>query len=207
MKKVSYQSAVGNLMYAIVCTRPDIAYAIGVVSRFMSNLGEAHWVAVKWICIYLRGTSKMFLCFGNGDPILQGYTDADYAGDRNSRKFPLGYLVTFAGGAVSWQSRLQKCISLSKTEAEYIAAAEACKEVFRMKIFLHELGHKQAKYNMYCDNQSAIHLAKNSSLHCRTKHVKVGVPLDSISYQFQVATTREDPYRPKWCGYDDQNSS
>jgi hypothetical protein len=70
MKKVSYQSAVGNLMYAIVCTRPDIAYAIGVVSRFMSNLGEAHWVAVKWICIYLRGTSKMFLCFGNGDPIL-----------------------------------------------------------------------------------------------------------------------------------------
>ena len=90
--------------------------------------------------------------------------------------------MTFAGGAVSWQSRLQKCISLSKTEAEYIAAAEACKEVFRMKIFLQELGHKQAKYNMYCDNQSAIHLAKNSSLHCRTKHVKVGVPLDLISY-------------------------
>ena len=173
MKKVPYQSIVGNLMYAMVRTRPDIAYVVGVVSRFMSNPGEAHWAAVKWILRYLRGTSKLCLCFGNGDYVLQGYTDADYAGDRNSRKFPLGYLVTFAGGAVSWQSRLQKCISLSKTEAEYIAAAEACKEVFRMKIFLQELGHKQEKYNLYCDNQSAIHLAKYSNLHSQTKHIEV----------------------------------
>ena len=110
MKKVPYQSIVGNLMYAMVRTRPDIAYVVGVVSRFMSNPGEAHWAAVKWILRYLRG--KLCLCFGNGDYVLQGYTDADYAGDRDSRKSTSGYLVTFAGGAVSWQSRLQKCISL-----------------------------------------------------------------------------------------------
>jgi ATP-binding cassette subfamily B (MDR/TAP) protein 1 len=70
MKKVHFQSAMGNLMNAMVCTRPNIAYAVGVVSRFMSNSGEAHWAIVKWILRYLRGTSKMHLCFGNVDPVL-----------------------------------------------------------------------------------------------------------------------------------------
>ena len=74
---------------------------------------------------------------------------------------------------MSWQSRLQKCISLSTTEVEYIAAAEACKEVLWMKNFLQGLGHKQEMYYLYCDNQSDIHLAKNSSLHSRTKHIEV----------------------------------
>ena len=97
MNKVRYQSAVGSLMYAMVCTRPDIAYAVGVVSWFMSNPGEAHWAVVKWILRYLRDTSKLFLCFGNGDPVLQGYTDAYYAGDRDSRKSTSGYLVTLQG--------------------------------------------------------------------------------------------------------------
>lgn len=127
MKKVPYQSAVGSLMYAMVCTRLDIAYAVGVVSRFMSNPGEAHWAAIKCILRYLNDTSKLCLCFGSGDPVLKGYTDVDYAGDKDSRKSTSGYLVTFAGGVVSWQSRPQKCISLSTTEAEYIAAAKACK--------------------------------------------------------------------------------
>ena len=71
----------------------------------------------------------MCLCFGSGDPVLQAYTDADYAGDEDSRKSTSGYLMTYAGGAVSWQSRLQKCVSLSTTDAEYIAAVEAAKEV------------------------------------------------------------------------------
>ena len=97
MGKVSYQSAVDSLMYAIVCTRPDIAYALGVVSRFMTNPGEAHWNTVKWILRYLKGTSRLCLCFGSGDPVLQAYTDADYAGDADSRKSTSGYLMTYAG--------------------------------------------------------------------------------------------------------------
>ena len=83
--------------------------------------------AVKWILRYLKGTSRSCLRFGSGDHVLQGYTDADYAGDADSRKSTSGYLMTYAGGAVSWQSRLQKCVSLSTTEAEYIAAVEAAK--------------------------------------------------------------------------------
>lgn len=113
------------------------------------------------------------MCFTNGDPILHGNADADYVGDMDSRKSTSGYLMKFAGGAVSWQSNLQKCISLSTTDAEYIEAVETCKEVLWVKNFLKELGHKQGRYNLFRDSQSAIHLAKNSSLHSRTKHIEV----------------------------------
>ena len=171
MRRVPYASAVGSLMYAMVCTRPDIAYAVGVVSRFLSNLGRQHWEAVKWIMRYLRGTSKLKLTFGSGKPVLIGYIDSDMAGDVDNRKSTSGYLMTFLGGAVSWQSRLQKCVALSTTEAEYIAAAEACKVLLWMKRFMQELGFKQQHYVVYCDNQSAIHLSKNSTFHARSKHM------------------------------------
>lgn len=173
MEKIPYSSAVGSLMYAMVCTRPDLAHAVGVVSRFLSNPGKEHWAAVKWIFRYLRGTSKLCLCFGDDKPVLVGYTDADMAGDIDSRKSTSGYLITFAGGAVSWQSKLQKCVALSTTEAEYIAITEACKEMLWMKRFLIELGINQNQYIVYCDSQSAIHLSKNSSFHYKSKHIDI----------------------------------
>ncbi|KAL6315899.1 hypothetical protein AAG906_013243 [Vitis piasezkii] len=86
MRRVLYASAVGSLMYVMVCTRPDIAYAIGVVSCFLSNLGRLHWEADKWIMRYLRGTSTLKLTFGSGKPILVGYTDLDMAGDVDNRR-------------------------------------------------------------------------------------------------------------------------
>ena len=101
MKKVSYTSVVGSLMYAMVCTRPDIAHAVGVVSRFLSNPGKEHWHAVKWILRYLRGTSKICLRFGDGKLVLCGYTDADMAGDVDTRKSISRYMMTFTGGVVS----------------------------------------------------------------------------------------------------------
>ncbi|VVA10754.1 PREDICTED: Retrovirus-related Pol poly from [Prunus dulcis] len=173
MAMVPYSSAVGSLMYAMICTRPDITHAVGVVSRFLSKPGREHWNAVKWILRYLRGTSKMSLCFGGGKPELIGYTDADMAGDLDSRKSTSGYLITFSRGAVSWQSKLQKCVALSTTEAEFIAATEACKEMLWMKRFLQELGQEQHKYILHCDSQSAIHLSKNPSFHSRSKHIDV----------------------------------
>ncbi|CAN0918246.1 Retrovirus-related Pol polyprotein from transposon TNT 1-94 [Linum grandiflorum] len=101
MSSIIYSSAVGSLMYTMVCTRPDIAHAVGLVSRFLSNPGKAHWEAVKWIFKYLRG------------------------------------------GAISWQSKLQQCVALSTTEAEYIAAVEARNEMLWLKRFLQELSLKQ----------------------------------------------------------------
>ena len=173
MEKVPYSSAVGSLMYAMVCTRPDIAQAVGVVSRFLSNPGREHWNAVKWILRYLKGTSKQCLCFGNGNAMLESYTDADMAGDIDARRSTSGYLMKFGGAAISWQSKLQKCVALSTTEAEYIAATEACKETLWLKKFLQELGMKQERYELYCDSQSAIHLCKNSTFHSRSKHIDV----------------------------------
>ena len=173
MQKIPYASAVGSLMYAMVCTRPDIAHAVGIVSRFMSNPGKEHWAVVKWILRYLQGTSKMSLCFGKGEPILDRFTDSDMVGDIDSRKSTYGYLITFAWGAMAWQSRLQKCVALSTTEAEFLVIIEACKELLWLKKFLQELGLEQERYVLHCDSQSAIHLSKNSSFHSRSKHINV----------------------------------
>ncbi|PHT71831.1 hypothetical protein T459_22616 [Capsicum annuum] len=95
------------------------------------------------------------------------------AGDVDTGKSTSGYLVTFAGGVVSWQSRLQKCVALSTTEAELIAAVEACKELLWMKRFLGELGYAQERYVLHCHSQSVIHLGKNSTFHGRSKHIDV----------------------------------
>ena len=173
MRRVLYASVVGSLMYVMVCTRLDIAYVVGVVSRFLSNLGRLHWEAVKWIMRYLRGTSKLKLTFGSGKPVLVSYIDSDMIRDIDNRRFTSGYWMTFSGGVVSWQSKLQKCVALSITEAKYIVAAEACKELLWMKRFIHELGFKQQRYVVYCDNQSVIHLSKNSTFHARSKHIDV----------------------------------
>ena len=112
MAKVLYSSAMGSLMYVMVCTRPDIAHAVGVVRRFLENPGKEQWEAVKWILRYLRGTTRDCLCFKGSDPILKGYTDTDMAGDLDNRKSTTGYLFTFSGGAISWQSKLQKCCTI-----------------------------------------------------------------------------------------------
>ena len=173
MAKVPYASAIGSLMYVMVCTRPDIAQAVGAVSRYMNNPGKLHWEAVKWILRYLRGTTSKALCFKGGDTILTGYVDADLAGNVDIRRSTTGYVYTLGGTAVSWGSQLQKIVALSTTEAEYVAVTEASKEMVWLQSFLEELGKKQEDNVLYCDSQSAIHLAKNPSFHSRTKHIQL----------------------------------
>ncbi|KAG6733210.1 hypothetical protein I3842_01G215700 [Carya illinoinensis] len=173
MSKVPYASAIGSLMYAMVCTRPDIAHAVGVVSRYMSNPGKQHWEAVKWILRYLKGSSETCLCFSGERLEVQGYVDADLAGDIDSRKSTTGFVYTLGGTAVSWGSNLQKTVSLSTTEAEYIAVSEAAKEMVWLQGFLEELGKKNQKGTLYSDSQSVIFLAKNPAFHSRTKHIQI----------------------------------
>ena len=86
MDFVPYASAVGSFMYAMVCTRPDIAHAVGVVCRYMANPGKEHWEAVKWLLKYIRGTSSTSVCFGKGKVTLQGFVDADLGGDVDSSR-------------------------------------------------------------------------------------------------------------------------
>ena len=128
---------------------------------------------MKWIFRYLRGTSKVCLRFRGSEPSLEGYTDSDMAGDLDCKKSTSRYLFTFTGGGISWQSKLQKCVSLSTTKTKYIATIEAGKEMRWMKQFLQELDLKQRDYIIHCDSQSAIDLNKNTMYHARMKHIDV----------------------------------
>ncbi|MCO5598123.1 hypothetical protein L7F22_052215 [Adiantum nelumboides] len=173
MAKIPYASAVGSLMYAMVATRPDIAFAVGVVSRYMSNPGKKHWEAVKCILRYLKGTKDLCICFGKSETSMHGFTDADFAGHPDCRKSTSGYVFTFTGGAVSWISKLQKCVALSTTEAEYVAATEASKEALWLMRLVEELGIKSQVPVVHCDSQSAIMLARNPVFHAKPKHIEV----------------------------------
>jgi hypothetical protein len=107
MSRVPYSSVVGSLMYDMVCSRPDLAHAMSVVSKYTANPGKEHWNAVQWIFRYLRGTSNACLRFGKSTRGLVGYIDSDYAGDLDTRRFLTGYVFTIGGCAVSWKARLR----------------------------------------------------------------------------------------------------
>ena len=143
--EITYASVIGSLLYVMVCTHPhkNIAHSVGVVSRFLANLNKQHWQAVKWISRYLKGTSNYCLCFGNNNVVLEGYIDVNMARDVDTIKSTTGYLCTFASVAVSWMSRLQKVVTVSTIEVEYITATKACKEMLWMQWFVGELGIKQ----------------------------------------------------------------
>ena len=175
MKSLPYSSVVGSLMYAMVCTRPDLIFAVSVVSRFMSNPGKAHWEAVKWIMRYLKGSSSVCLVYGNGDVSsgLVGFTDSDHGGDLMKRRSLTCYIFTLFGCAISWRASLQPTVALSTTEAEYMSLTEGVKEGMWLNGFLDSLGLNLSKPVIYCDSQSALCLAKNPVYHERTKHIDV----------------------------------
>ncbi|KAL4312354.1 hypothetical protein GQ457_01G013740 [Hibiscus cannabinus] len=175
MAKVPYASAVGCLMYAMVCTRPDLAHAVGHVCKYMSKPGRRHWEAVKWIFRYLKGTLGHGIVFGSQqhDPLVVGYVDSNYAGDLDDRRSTTGYVFTLGGGPICWKSTVQPIVALSTTEAEYMAVVEAAKEALWLIGLVKELGLEQGGVQLHCDSQSAIHLAKNQVYHARTKHIDV----------------------------------
>ncbi|XP_059073514.1 secreted RxLR effector protein 161-like [Cryptomeria japonica] len=136
MTKVPYASAVGSLMYAMVYTRPHISLAVGVLSRFMVNLGRPHWNDVKRVFRYLKSTSQYALCYyGNSDRSkrsisIRGFVDSDRAGDIDNRRSTSGYIFLVNGGAVSWMSKRQVVVTLSTTKVEYMVVTHDLKKLF-----------------------------------------------------------------------------
>ncbi|KAJ4714183.1 Retrovirus-related Pol polyprotein from transposon TNT 1-94 [Melia azedarach] len=174
MSRVPYTSAVGSLMYAMVCTRPDLAQSVSVVSRFMGEPGKEHWQAVKRIFRYLKGTFDVGLIYrGNTQCLVTGFSDSDYAGDVDSRRSMTGYVFTLGSSVVSWKATLQPTVTLSTTEAEYMALTEAAKEGIWLKGLVSDLGLHHDQAIVYCDSLSAICLAKDQVHHERTKHIDV----------------------------------
>ncbi|CAM8998933.1 unnamed protein product [Rhodiola kirilowii] len=175
MSSIPYDVAVGSVMYCMLCTRPDLAFGISVLSRFMSNPGESHWNAMKFLLKYLNHTKNLGLvysAYGN-KPDLIGYVDSDYASNRDTRKSTTGLFFTWHGNCVSWKSQLQSVVALSSTEAEYIAATEAAKEAIWLKGLLSEIEQCSYVPLIYSDSMSALHLCRDTVYHERSKHIDV----------------------------------
>ncbi|KAJ9541966.1 hypothetical protein OSB04_028472 [Centaurea solstitialis] len=176
MKSVPYASAIGSIMYAMLCTRPDVAYSVSVTSRYQQNPGEPHWVAVKNIFKYLRRTKDMFLVFGGSEDEISvtGYSDASFQTDRDDFRSQSGYVFTLNGGAISWKSSKQDTIADSTTEAEYIAASDAAKEAVWLRNFLSDLrvvASISRPIDIFCDNSGAVAQAKEPREHHKSRHV------------------------------------
>ena len=146
MTRVLYASAVGSLMYAMMCTRSDLSQAVSIISRYMHDPEKGHWEAVKWILQYIKGTIDVGLVFekdSTGKQECIGYVDSDYAGDLDKRWSTTGYVFTLSQEPVSWRSILQSTIVLSIFEAEYMAMTEAMKEAIWLQGLLDDLGIEQ----------------------------------------------------------------
>nr|GEY65019.1 retrotransposon protein, putative, Ty1-copia subclass [Tanacetum cinerariifolium] len=167
IKKVPYASAVGSIMYAVRCTRPDVPFAQNLVSRYQHNPGKLHWVAVKHILKYLRNTRDMSLVYG-GKPLIEldvtSFCDASWQFDKDDTKSQTGYVFIVNGGAGDWKSKKQTTIAMHLAQAEYVAASEAAMEAVWIRKFVGDLGVMPSinkHINVYCGNYAAIIFAKN----------------------------------------------
>lgn len=126
MKSVPYASVVGSIMYAQVCTRPDLAFVTGMLGRYQSNPGPDHWKAVKKVLRYMQATKNFMLTYKNSDNLeVVGYSDSDFAGCVDTKKSTSGYIFTLAQGAISWKSSKQTLTASSTMQAEFVACYEA----------------------------------------------------------------------------------
>ena len=173
--RTQFQSFVGMLLYIAITARPDISTAISSVARFSHNPGKAHWRAVLLILRYLQGTVNMRLVLGGTKeyPEVEAMVDSDWAGDK-SRRSRTGFIIFLLGSPIIWSSKLQKCIALSSTEAEYVALATVARFVIWARQFLLELGFEQTEpTKIWEDNKGCIDIAISSKSHPSVKHIDI----------------------------------
>jgi hypothetical protein len=165
---------VGKLNYLTV-TRPDISFAVSVVSQFLNSPCEGHWDAVIRILKYIKGAPGKGLLYGDrGHTQIVGYSDADWAGSPADRRSTSGYCVFIGGNLISWKSKKQNVVARSSAEAEYRAMASATCELIWLKQLLKELQFGEImQMTLVCDNQAALHIASNPVFHERTKHIEI----------------------------------
>lgn len=172
--KYPYRELVGSLLYAAVCTRPDIALSVGILARHMASPTSKHWAAAIDVVKYLAGTKGYGITYSGTDVSAQGWCDSDYGGDLDTRRSTAGYIFTINRGAVIWSSKRQPTVAVSTAEAEYIAAAAAVKEALWLHKVLIDLDMaKEGPVNIWCDNQAAIKLLKHPIASARSKHIDI----------------------------------
>jgi hypothetical protein len=175
---VYFQSAIGSLLYASTISRPDLAFAVARLGQFASNPDAHHQQALKRIFRYVNGTLDYGLLFSlspdTHKPPLLGYSDADWAGDKSSRRSTGGYCFFYHGNLISWSTKRQATVALSSCEAEYMALTQATKEAIWLRALLSNLGlDAKGPVEILEDNNSAIALAHDPAFHARVKHIDI----------------------------------
>jgi len=198
-RNVPYRQVIGSLMWLMVGSRPDLAYAIGRLAQHSQSPTEYHWIAIKRVLRYINGTKNHGILYDRSLPInLKGYSDSDWAGCRNSRKSTSGYIFLVAGGAVSWRSKRQTCVALSSCEAEYVAMCLATRESIWLSRLLCDLRNQdQPKIAaLGVDNDGSIDTAQNTAINQRNKHI-------DLQYHFVRDAVQSKRIRLEQC--DSQN--
>ena len=169
------KSRIGSLMFASVCTRPDIAYAVSYLARYTTHPSKEVCKAINRVFKYLVGTKELGIFIPkNDETIMRVYCDSDYGGDKNDFKSTSGIIVYLGQSVVSWYTSKQTTTAQSSCDAEIVAMNHAAKEIVWMRGLLEELGAHQANpTKLFCDNQGAIQLAHNPVFHKRTKHIMI----------------------------------
>jgi hypothetical protein len=159
----------------LTATRPDLMFAVNMIARFMEHPVESHMMAAKRILRYIKGTLELGILYKKGEQAdLIAYSDSDYGGDIDDRKSNSGYVFMLGSGAVAWSSRKQPIVTLSTTEAEFIAAAHCVCQGIWLKRILDSVGLRQKQcLTVLCDNISTIKLSKNPVMHGRSKHIDI----------------------------------
>ncbi len=172
-----FQSYVGTHMWAYICTHPNLDFVVSTLSRFSSDSTPEHMIAVKQLYQYLQATKDLKIVYRDGltqHPHLEVYTNADWAGNKKTRRSTSTYVAMLAVYPISWSSKRQTTVAQASTEAEYIAVSEATKETVWIGRLLEELCQLEIyPILLYYDNQGLIALAKNPENHQRTKHIDV----------------------------------
>ncbi len=168
-----YCELLGSLLYIANTTRPDISHAVGVLSRYRMSPTTSHWNEAIRVLRYLVETRLKALVLGEGEDVLVGYVDADYAGDLDHRYSTSGFLLSVFGGAAVWGSKKQSAVATSTVEAEFMAASLAIKEATWLKGFMEEIGYPPWSLKLYCDNQGCIANLRNPLYSKYTKHIAV----------------------------------
>jgi hypothetical protein len=174
-EKTKYREMIGSLMYVSVMTRPDITFAVSTLSQYLETPHSTHLKAVTRVFRYLLGTKDIQLVLGGSQNKITGYSDADWASHLHRHSIS-GFVYFIGGGIVSWSSKKQPIITLSSTEAEYVALTHSSKDILWIHKFLSEIStifSFNLPTTLFCDNQGAIRLSKDSTFHARTKHIDI----------------------------------
>lgn len=193
-----YRSLIGCLMY-LTATRPDIMYAVSVLSRFMNCASESHFKAAKRVLRYVKGTLSFGVKFSQTPNFeLQGYSDSDWAGSIDDMKSTSGFCFNFGSGIFTWSSKKQEIVAQSTAEAEFISATTAVNHALWLRKILSDLHLEQkASTEVMVDNQAAIAISNNPVFHGKTKHF-------SIKLFFIRDVQKGGAVRLKYCKTEDQ---